>query len=449
MNSSNTLTLNGKNREQSNASVIKFHGGGAWAKKSDSSPLLPLPRNLTSTGFNSSRITIDGKDVVYVPEVNDILSEYAKDSLQIQYTIEFIEFVDRQFGMFRIHITNEKLNYAVNLYRTINDLSIMINIAEVQKTLSFYLGYPFTLTLLKNSLTKMAKTYVERLTKVTYVYQNKSTKINGTLAAQFIDIADTEIEKDLNDYFTAAQGPTRQVLSNKLIGDPRFNASLEDPRWNEYDDTIRNEVAYYNEKFKNTPSFKPLDWRLVKAMVWTEVLAGPKGNKVQWEKYPLQIGRFSADAGYAVIKGGRENSDLVTSADLRKQLQADVTGKNNIKAGIAYLYTRAMEVSQREVLDSTDVQTYKIVKGDTIDKVAKTLGTMKDNIMKNSGLTENNVRSLKIGQEVKFQKAHIERYTSGWKDWTQAVNAYNGGGDPNYAEKIERAYQIIKSRTNN
>lgn len=449
MRNSNMSSSHEKNRVQSATSVIKFQKGDAWAKKSDLLPLLPLPRNLISTGFNSSRVVIDSKDVVNVPEVNGILSEYAKESLQIQYTIEFVEYVNQQFGMFRIYITNEKLNYAVNLYRTINEISIMINNDEVQKTLSPYLDNPLSLTLLKSSLAKIAKTYIDKLMQVSYVYQNKTTNISRTIAAQFINLADTEIEKDLNNYFAAAQGPTRQVLSNKLVGDPRFNASLEDSRWNEYDDTIKSEVAYYNEKFKNTPSFRPLDWRLVKAMVWTEVLAGPKGDKVQWEKYPLQIGRFGADPGYAVVKSGRENSDLVTSADFRRQIQTDVTGKNNIRAGIAYLYTRAMEVSQREVVDNANMQAYKIIKGDTIDKVAKTLGTTKDNIMKNSGLTVENVGSLKIGQEIKFQKAHIERYTSGWKDWTQTVNAYNGGGDPNYADKIERAYQIIKSRTNN
>jgi LysM repeat protein len=152
-----------------------------------------------------------------------------------------------------------------------------------------------------------------------------------------------------------------------------------------------------------------------------------------------------------VVKSGKENSDLITSADLRRQIQTDVTGKNNIKAGIAYLYTRAIKdkVDTREVIENAAVQEYKIVKGDTTDAVAKKLGTTRDNIMRNSGLNSISIGNLLPGQTIKFQKARIERYITGWNDWSNTVKAYNGGGDANYMEKVERAFQIITSRTSN
>jgi hypothetical protein len=54
---------------------------------------------------------------------------------------------------------------------------------------------------------------------------------------------------------------------------------------------------------------------------------------------------------------------------------------------------------------------------------------------------------LKIAQEIQYQKAISVRYIAGWKDWMTAIKNYNGGGDPNYNSKVERAYQIIISRT--
>jgi LysM repeat protein len=247
----------------------------------------------------------------------------------------------------------------------------------------------------------------------------------------------------------------------EIENDPRFKPSLENPRWNEYDETIKSEVEFYNNKFKDTPNFKPLDWRAVKAMLWTENLGGPTPNNAQgeWEKRPLQIG-VPGDPGLGVIQNGRENSDLVTTSETRSELLKDSNGKNNIRAGVAYLYTRTLESGIREVIDDSNIQTYKIQKGDSIDTIAKNLGTTRDNILKNSGLTING--KLSLGQEIKYQKAHQERYVSGWKDWKSTVRGYNGNatwgtdakgnqvkigvGDPDYMPKVSRAYQIILSR---
>lgn len=43
--------------------------------------------------------------------------------------------------------------------------------------------------------------------------------------------------------------------------------------WDYYDTEIRRVVNEYNMHLRNAPHFNPLDWRLVKAMLWTE--SGP------------------------------------------------------------------------------------------------------------------------------------------------------------------------------
>ncbi len=257
------------------------------------------------------------------------------------------------------------------------------------------------------------------------------------------------MEVDLNYYFDTAKLRARLFNADNIINDPRFRPSLEDARWNDYDETIKAEVAFYNQKFNRTSGFVPLDWRVVKAMVWTEVLAGPKGNSEQWQNFPMQIGRFSADLGYSAVKSGGENSDLIASNELRQQISADVTGKNNVKAGIAYLYSIAIrnKVVRREAIDYSRIEIYTVQKTDRdgLAGIAGRLGTTVENVVKNSALV--NPAKLDVGQTLKYQKAHVERLIEGWNDWTETVNKYNGGGDPIYLEKFNRAYQIIVNRT--
>lgn len=309
-------------------------------------------------------------------------------------------------------------------------------------------GWQNNLINLKKSLEPIAKTYFDKLLQVSLPNQKTPVKLTNDWAKWFVERANSEMEIDLNYYFEKAKIRARLFNADDIINDPRFRLSLADSRWNEYDETIKNEIALYNQRLSGTNGFMPLDWRIVKAMVWTEVLAGPKGNQAQWQKYPLQIGRFSADLGYAAVKSGGENSDLITSGELRAAISSDVTGKNNIKAGIAYLYTIAVrnKIVRREVIDGSQIETYTIQKTDRdgLAGIAKRLGTTVENIVKNSSLQ--NPAKLDVGQVLKYQKAHVERFINGWNDWQETVKAYNGG-DAAYMEKFNRAYQIIINRT--
>lgn len=467
MSSPPTPNIVGASNERSNVFIMKYSAGYSPQSSSGSLPLLNLPQGFSSYAFSKANIDFGGKEVVFIPAVNPILTEYCNECLQTFFTIEFIELVNQQSFPLLFSIRDEKLEYAVNLYYTICNLPSKTNDGEIRKVLAFYLGsrlFPndffksgneSNLTELRNSLALIAKKYYDRLLQVSYLYQKKTVKVTEARAQEFIDKANSEMEKDLNFYFAATRVRAVVLNAESVISDPRFRPSLEDARWDEYDETIKKEVAYYNRKFSGTPGFKPLDWRLIKAMVWTEVLAGPKGNPTQWQKYPMQIGRFAADAGYLVVSTGRadEGADLITSAEFRQEIQDKnkVVGHVNVRAGIAYVYTRAIKgkVSSREVIDNAQVESYTVQRTDNkgLDDIAKRFQTTSDNIVRNTpGITKTTV--LRIGQQLFYQKAHLERFISGWNDWETTIKSYNSeAGDPKYKDKISRAYQIIISRT--
>lgn len=446
--------------EQSNTAANPFFQNTVFLFQTNLLNLLPLPKDFVVPGFGKSRITFNNTETNFIPDIDKMMNEYSFERCKILFTVRFVETVNQQFSLFTIG-NNDTLEYGVTFYMKINNSPVGESSENIRQVLSFYLEslYNFmplvskpknNLLQLNNELQKLESTFLEKIKKVQFLRkgQKNQTEVGEKSAKWFIDFVNKDIEKNLNDYFTLKKAQIIQNLPDAVINDSRFKMSLEDVRWDDYDATIKTEVSAYNTKFNNVGGYKPLDWRLVKAMVWTEIFAGPKGDKVQWETYPMQIGRFSADAGASVVKNGRENSDLITTAELRSQLQKNITGHNNIRAGIAYLLTIAIrnKVGLREVIENPNIETYRIQASDKsgLDAIAKRLGTTTDNILQNSGISKNAV--LKIGQEIKYQKARSERYIQGWQDWLEAVKDYNGGGDANYMEKINRAYQIIKSR---
>jgi hypothetical protein len=80
----------------------------------------------------------------------------------------------------------------------------------------------------------------------------------------------------------ASRAKTRYELWQETIA-----GALKDSRWAEYDCDIQRGVTQYNRHLRNTPGFISLDWRLIKAMVWTE--SGGPGNRA-WRSNPMQIG---------------------------------------------------------------------------------------------------------------------------------------------------------------
>lgn len=305
------------------------------------------------------------------------------------------------------------------------------------------------------SLTLLEQTYANKLTQAFFHRpgknpQGKPFQINEPRARQLINVVNKEMEADVDVYFVNARARARQILPDDVKNDERYLASMHDATWNEYDETIKRDVAFYNKKFSGTPGFVPLDWRYVKAMLWTEVKAGPKGNPTQWTTYPMQIGRFADDKGYVTVRDAKtdEGADFVVENELKQQVQDknNVFGQLNVRAGIAYLYIRAIGSIRSDDKTEGLLESYVVTGEDKkgFSGIAQKLGTTVGNLEKNNPDLKPN--KLLPGTALKYQKATSVRNISGWKDWMTAILNYNIG-DPDYRSKVEKAYQIIISRT--
>ena len=215
-----------------------------------------------------------------------------------------------------------------------------------------------------------------------------------------------------------------------------------DARWSSWDGDIKTEVASYNKKFASTSGYAALDWRLIKAQVWTEVMGGPDTS--DWWSRPMQIGKFAADKGLKVIRDGLDHSDLITDKKLRDDLAKDSTGTNNIRAGVAYDVHLCANYSRVEIIDNPAVKVHVVTKGEVLETIAKAEKTTVHNLESQNGLTASS--TLSLGQKLNFQLAHWEWQISGWDPWMDAIKAYNGGGDPDYMTKINRNLAKVKKR---
>jgi hypothetical protein len=126
-------------------------------------------------------------------------------------------------------------------------------------------------------------------------------------------------------------------------------AALKDPRSDEYDSTILDELRNYNARFATTPGFEKLRMHLFKAVLLTES-GGP--SSIEWTCRPMQIGN-PGDPGYDVLREHQENSNIIMS----RALQRDIATKSidhpilNIRAGIALVLTKAARFSCRSDAD--------------------------------------------------------------------------------------------------
>lgn len=424
------------------------------------------------------------------PKLIKFLSDYLNQIGREIYTVKFLETVNAQFSSADSVITNGKLEFAVNLYEKNCNITSNAQLAKVRSVLAAYLRSPFdlynqydinnslnagtTANLLKPKVqvnlpglkaaqqTK-AKKYLDDIAKLNIPFQKPPAKIGGEHAKWFVDHVNMELENDLKYHFALVSLNAAALSSaGEIINDSRFRASAIDPRWNEYDDTTKQEVAFYNQKFADVAGFVPLDWRYVKAMVWTEVLAGPAGNSKEWQQRPMQIG-VGSDPSLGVVSSEKDDADLIVPEDRRNEIRSNHFGHNNIKAGIAALYYKAIEgtnaktdprkVASHSVIDNTQILIDTVQKGEIgFERIANRLGTTTDNLKMNN--PEVDSTKLQVGQEIKYQRAHLERYITDWRDWQTTIKNYNKnaastskGGDVNYMDKVQRAYQIIISRT--
>jgi LysM repeat protein len=213
-----------------------------------------------------------------------------------------------------------------------------------------------------------------------------------------------------------------------------IDGALSDPSWDDYDQVIKNEVVQYSARLRLTA-----DWRIFKAQAWTESGAASPA----WKSRPMQIGNPS-DPAYDTLKRHKENSDLIMSDGLKRDLQTGRSiddPKYNIQLGIAYAYTK-LSTFQTTVLEPVKL-VYEVKPGDSIDKIASIVGTTKQNLLKLNPSLNSSASMIFPKEKLTYQKSAI-RPVSCLVTAARLQSNYNGNGDPAYAEKIKYCLGTIE-----
>jgi hypothetical protein len=236
----------------------------------------------------------------------------------------------------------------------------------------------------------------------------------------------------------ATQTPARTGFEQWQDG---INKAAHDARWDSWDCEIQMTVSEYNHHLSGTAGYISLDWQLIKAMLWVETGA----NHPQWNSRPMQIG-VAGDPGLMSFLSDNEGGNLMLPLVWKGRLTMTLvrtTPAYNICAGIGYLLMRLANFEYRS-LPGADSEIYEIsVKsGDSLDKIAKTQGSTIDTLKKlNPAVTV-----LHPGQILKYRKASVQRVIASWRhiSTTSIAQRYNGGGDPNYAKKLDYALSLVR-----
>jgi hypothetical protein len=220
-----------------------------------------------------------------------------------------------------------------------------------------------------------------------------------------------------------------------------IEGALTDPRWHDYDCDIQRVVSQFNRHLSGTAGFIPLDWKLIKAMVWTES-GGP--NNRAWRDNPIQIGN-PGDPGLAALFSKNEGGTLVIPFELQSKLtigSARISPQMNISAGVAYLLMRLAKFGFATVADERDKWTYDVLvkPGDTLEKIAKSSGTTVDTLKQCNG----GAIVLRPGQSLKYQKSSVQKIITRWTPAspTSIARLYNVG-DPAYARKLTYCLSVM------
>jgi len=220
-----------------------------------------------------------------------------------------------------------------------------------------------------------------------------------------------------------------------------MDAAIENPKSSVYDELIQSELITYRSRLATTPGFPNLDWRLFKAVVLIES-GGPAC--AAWTSRAMQFGNPS-DPAYNVLRSATQGSALIMDS----QLKNDIATKSisiptlNIRAGIAYILTMAAQFGSAQMIDDPTIRQHTVQKKESLFSISRSVHTTIQDIATNNPTLG---RTLRPGQVIAYQLAHMTMVITGWTPITPDFPAayYNGNsngqGDPNYADKIRYVY---------
>jgi hypothetical protein len=116
---------------------------------------------------------------------------------------------------------------------------------------------------------------------------------------------------------------------------------------------------------------------------------------------------------------------------------------HNIEAGIGYLLMRAAKFDYRSIpIDGEEVREAAVQAGGSLDKFAREYGTTVAVLRQ----LNPSAGPLRQGLLLKYQRASVQQVIVGWRHISTSMVAhrYNGGGDPNYAKKLDYALGLIR-----
>lgn len=194
-----------------NSSPSFFINPSIFFQKNGFYPLLPLPKNFWDGSFEKSYLAFPpaNSEVIFIPTVDPITSEYGRNYMLTRFTIEFFKFVNSKFFPFGFSKPGEKFGYASHVYRIfygLPPLSILFIQQvddDIRQTLSYYLDAPFNLALLEASLPNK-KTFVEKISKIEYTRKGQKAVITLAEAESFIRNVEGKIDAHLLKFFTDA-----------------------------------------------------------------------------------------------------------------------------------------------------------------------------------------------------------------------------------------------------
>ena len=192
------------------------------------------------------------------------------------------------------------------------------------------------------------------------------------------------------------------------------------------------------------PEVKGPEKNMILGQVATES-GGPKDRKNDFVYDPMSISHQD-DSALQVLANRKDCSWLIgdfTCLKDNKNAQR-VNGKWNYQntrmnanesvfGGIGWLYHNAA-IYENRTFENGETKTYVINYGDSFDKISKKLKTTADTLLKYNPDTK--PTRLKVGQKVQYKEAVTKAAIVGWRSWTNAVERYNGDGDPNYLSKV-------------